>query len=169
MNRFAPLRCRADRSTCLTSHDRCIAALCGCKLDNLGKRWRVAHCQFCKNLPVDFEILAFQRGGEFRICRSVHSRCSIDASNPELAERAFLCLAVSISKLHPFVNMMLCYCIDLASRAPITFRLLHDALATAMGGNLTACTAPLCGGVRAHRGRSVRAVRSRDDKGRICT
>jgi hypothetical protein len=139
---------RTDVSICPTILQCRIIRLCRGKLYYLSERSWIAHGEVSKNLPVDVKTLVVQPGNELGVGCSMQSGSSVNSGNPQLAKCSFLCFAVAVCILHSLVDVVFRDRIYFASRTPVAFRLRHNALTTAVGGNFTlrtrhSCSCPL--------------------------
>jgi len=77
--------------------------LCYCS-----KHFRMVHGDVCKYLTIDRNILVFQAKHQARICCTVYASRSIDADDPQRAERTLFVTTVTICVLQTLFDVVLC-------------------------------------------------------------
>ncbi len=86
------------------------------------------HRQVGEDLPVDHDLVLVQPCDQLGIRRSVEAGARVNARDPEAAVFAFLRPAMTVGMRQGLLDMVLGNGEDLASSAPVSFRLAEKLL-----------------------------------------
>jgi hypothetical protein len=93
-----------------------------------------------EDLPVQGDVGLLEPRDEARVGRPVLAGGGVDPGDPEPAELALAGAAVAVGVLEALLDGVLGNGVDVATAAPVTFRLLQELAATATGSHEVFCS-----------------------------
>src|SRR5690606_9978279 len=103
-----------------------------CLCHNRGERLRVADCDICEHLAVEFDICLLHGRHQLAVSRAVQASRSVDAGDPQLAQIALAHAAITAGVPQALEHRFVRSSEQQMLRAALTFRDLQNFLMTAV-------------------------------------